>query len=412
MEVVHEYCCGLDVHKDIIVAVLLTPGKGAKPTRELRTFGAFTHDIREMAAWLSEAGCTDVAMESTGSYWKPVYNLLEERFKLLITNAYHLKSVPGRKRDVKDAEWIAQLHRHGLLRPSFIPDKEQRELRELTRYRTTLTRERAAEVNRIQKVLEGANIKLGSVVSDVLGVSGREMLEQLVRGAYDPQVLATLARGTMRKKKDALEAALEGLVEKHQRFMLREQLQHVDELDARIGRLEAEIEERLGEENLERELLDGIPGVARAVAEGILAEVGPSVEHFENDRAISSWAGVCPGMNESAGKNKSGKAPKGNKHLRALLVQAAHGLRGTNSFLGALYRRLAARMGVVKAALAVAHRILRIAYHVLKEKTPYRELGADYHDERTKERTEKRHTKALERLGYQVTLTAVGKSVA
>lgn len=404
MEVVYEHCCGLDVHKDMIVACLLRPGEGGRPRREQRKFGTFSRDILALGDWLGEAGCTHVAMESTGSYWKPIYNLLEDRFALLIVNARHLKLVPGRKTDMKDAEWIANLLRHGLLRPSFIPPREQRELRELARYRTAAIQERAAEVNRIQKVLEGANIKLGSVASNVMGVSGRAMLEAMVRESFDPVVVAGLARGAMRKKQDALALALEGLVGPHQRFLLAEQLGHVDELDRRIARLDEEIDRRLGIDNDDRDRLDGIPGVGKNVAEAILAEVGPSLETFQSDDQLCSWAGVCPGMKESAGKNRSGKAPKGNRQLRAVLLQAAHATRSTKTFLGALYRRLAGRIGKQRAALAVAHRILRIAYHLLKEQTTYRELGVDYQDHRSRARTERRLTRALERLGYNVIL--------
>lgn len=407
MEVVHERCAGLDIHKQIVVVCLLTPGEGGRAKREVRTFGTFTRDLLAMGDWLGEAGCTHLAMESTGSYWKPIYNLLEERFGLLIVNARHLKLVPGRKTDVKDAEWIADLLRHGLLRASFIPPRPQRELRELTRYRTTTIGERAAEVNRIQKVLEGANIKLASVATNVLGVSGRAMLEAMVKEATDPATLAALARGSLRKqeKQDALTLALDGRVAEHQRFLLAEQLSHIDELDQRIVRLDEEIDRRLGIDNDDRDRLDSIPGVGRVVAEAILAEVGPTLDSFASADQLCSWAAVCPGMKESAGKNRSGKAPKGNRHLRAVLVQAAHATRLTKTFLGALYRRLAGRIGKQRATLAVAHRILRIAFHILKEKTVYKELGADFQDARTKDRMEKRHTRALERLGFQVTLS-------
>ena len=409
MEVVHERCCGLDVHKDKIVACLLTPGgAGGRPKRELRTCGAFTRELLAMADWLGEQGCTHIAMESTGSYWKPLYNILEGRFALLIVNARHLKLVPGRKTDIKDAEWIAELLRHGLLRASFIPPRAQRELRELTRYRTSLVQERSAEVNRIQKVLEGANIKLGSVASNVMGVSGRAMLEAMVQAESDPTVLATLARGALRKKQDALVLALTGQVGEHQRFMLGEQINHIDDLDARITRLDEEIDHRLGPDNEERARLDSIPGVGREVAEALLAEVGSNLDSFATANQLCSWAGVVPGMNESAGKNRSARAPKGNRHLRAVLLQAAHATRSTKSFLGALYRRLAARIGPARAALAVAHRILRIVFHMLKERMPYRELGVEYQDERTKANLERRHTKALERLGFHVSLEPAG----
>jgi transposase len=398
----------MDIHQGKIVACLLTPGPAGKPTRELKTCGAFTRDLLALADWLAENGCTHIAMESTGSYWKPIYNLFEGRFALLIVNARHLKLVPRRKTDIKDAEWIAELLRHGLLRSSSIPDKEQRELRELTRYRTSLVQERSAEVNRIRKVLEGANIKLGSVASNPMGVSGRAMLEAMVRAETDPVVLASLARGALRKKQDSLVLALTGLVGAHQRFLLAEQIGHIDELDARITRLEAEIDQRLGQDSDERDRLDGIPGVGKQVAEALLAEVGPTVDSFATADHLCSWAGVTPRMHESAGKNRSGRAPKGNRHLRTVLIQAAHAARPTKTFLGQLYRRFAARIGPARAALAVAHRILRIAYHILKDGESYRELGVNYHDDRVRALVEKRHTKALRNLGYHVSLVPTG----
>jgi len=407
VEAVHERCCGLDVHKDLIVACLLTPGVGGRPKREIMQCKAFTRDLLALADRLAEAGCTHVAMEATGSYWKPVFNLFEDRFTLVVANARHLKAVPGRKRDVKDAEWIADLLRHGLLRPSFIPPRPQRELRELIRYRTTLTAERAAEINRIQKVLEGANIKLGSVASDVLGVSGRAMLEAMIREVTDPVALASLARGQLRKKEDQLQAALQGLVGDHQRFMLAEQLDHIDDLDRRIERLSSEVERRLGVDNADRDRLDGIPGVGKATAEALLAEIGPTLETFATADQLCSWAGVIPGMHESAGKNASGRAPRGNRALRAVVVQAAHAVGKTKSYPGARYRRLAARIGKPKAALAVGHQLLRIAFHLLKEQTTYQELGVDYRDDRSRERLTQRYTRGLQQLGYNVDLKPV-----
>jgi transposase len=405
MEVVYERCCGLDVHKKTVVACLLTPGVGGRPKREVRTFGTYTRDLLALADWLGEAGCTEVAMESTGSYWKPIYNLLESRFHLIIVNARHLKIVPGRKSDVKDAEWIADLLRHGLLRQSFIPSRPQRELRELTRYRTKLVRTRSSEINRVQKVLEGANIKLASVASDVMGVSGRAMLEAMVSDATpEPAALADLARGRLRAKRGELEAALSGLIGDHQRFLLAEQLSHIDDLDRRIVRLDQELERRLGAENEDRDNLDSIPGVGKDGAEVILAEVGTNLESFADAGHLTSWALMAPGINESAGKNRSGRTPPGNRALRGVLIQAAFACRRTKTFLGVLFRRLAARIGPVRAAIAVGRRILVIAYHVLKEHVPYKELGADYHDLRSRAQLSRRYTRGLERLGYTVQL--------
>ncbi len=407
MEVLHSHCCGLDVHEKTVVACLLTPGTGAKAKREVRTFGTFTRDLDGLADWLGEAGCTDVAMESTGSYWKPVCNRLEGRFKVMVVNARHLKTVPGRKTDVKDAEWIADLLQHGLLRPSFIPERDLREVREVTRYRVKLVQERASEANRIQKVLQEANIKLGQVASNVLGVSGRAILAELAGGEDDPEVLAKLARGQLVKKHADLVAALTGSVGEHLRFMLTEQLGHVQELDERILRVEVEIGRRQANRG-ESEMvarLDTIPGVAEATARTLVAEVGTDMEVFGSAERLSSWAGVCPGMQESAGKNASGHAPKGNATLRTTLVQAAHATSRTDTFLGALYRRLARRIGPSRAAMAVAHRILVYAFHMMKQKADYKDLGANYQDERQKERSERYFRGALERLGYNVQLT-------
>jgi transposase len=405
MDVVYERCCGLDVHKKTVVACLLTPGSGGRPKREVRTFGTFTRDLLALADWLGEAGCTNLAMESTGSYWKPIYNLLESRFQLIIVNARHLKIVPGRKSDVKDSEWIADLLRHGLLRPSFIPARPQRELRELTRYRSKLVGTRSSEINRVQKVLEGANIKLASVASDVMGVSGRAILEAMVGEAnLAPVALADLARGRLRSKRDALQAALTGSIGDHQRFLLAEQLDHITDLDGRIARLDQELERRLGATNDDRDNLDSIPGVGNDGAEVLLAEVGTNLESFPTSSHLTSWASMAPGINESAGKNRSARTPRGNRALRGALIQAAFACRRTKTFLGALFRRLAARIGPARAALAVGRRILVIAYHILKEHVPYKELGADYHDLRSRDQLSRRYTRGLERLGYTVQL--------
>src|SRR5215216_6137825 len=305
MDVVYERCCGLDVHKRSVVACVITPADGG-PTKVIRSFGTMTTDLLALADWLAELGVTQVAMESTGVYWKPVWNLLEEQFTLLLVNAQHIKAVPGRTTDVRDCEWIADLLRHGLLRGSFVPDRPQRELRELTRYRASLVRERTAEVNRLQKTLEGANIKLASVATDILGTSGREMLAALVAGRTDATELAQLAHGRLREKLPQLERALVGCVGPHQRFLVAEQLAHVDFLDAAIARVSTEIGERVrpDEEVLAR--LDTIPGVGRAVAETLVAEVGADLTRFPSAKHLASWAGLCPGNHESAGKRRGG----------------------------------------------------------------------------------------------------------
>jgi transposase len=404
MDVRYERCCGLDIHKRVVVACLIVPGKEQGPRKELRSFGTETRGLLELAEWLAVNGCAAVAMESTGSYWKPLYNLLEGDYELLLVNTRHLKLVPGRKRDVKDAEWIADLLRHGLLQASFVPGRPERELRELTRYRTSLVRERAAEVNRIQKVLEGANIKLASVASDVMGVSGRAILEALVAGVEDAAGMAQLARGRLREKREQLEQALVGLVGEHQRFMLARQLRHVDELGQLIAEVDEEIATRLHpfEEKLAR--LQTIPGVGRRLAEVIISEVGVDMARFPTSGHLASWAGVCPGMNESAGKNRSGRTRKANPWLRSALVQAAQAASRSPGFLGQRFRRLTVRLGRNKAALAVAHSILVAIYRLLKDGTDYTDLGPEHFAQREREQTARRLTRRLEHLGYQVTV--------
>lgn len=401
MDTVLERCCGLDVHKKTIVACRLSP-----EGKEHRTFGTTTAELLALSDWLQATGCTHVAMESTGSYWKPVYNLLEDRFTLLVVNARHLKLVPGRKSDVKDAEWIADLLRHGLLKGSYIPSRADRELRELSRYRASLVTERSAEVNRIQKVLEGANIKLSSVASNVVGASGRAMLEAIVNGIDDASALAAMAKGRLRTKRASLEEALLGLVQPHQRFLLGQQLRHVDELDCHIKEVSAEIDRRLAPFEKAQEQLETIPGVGRRVAQVILAEVGTGIDRFPSAGHLASWAGLCPGLNESAGKNRSGRIPHGNQSLKVALVQAAHAAARTATYLGTQYRRLRARLGAKKAAVAVAHSILVIAYHMLNRHSSYHDLGPDYFERKDRDRAARRLTKRLEQLGYTVTLQA------
>jgi transposase len=404
MRVVHERCCGLDVHKKVVAACVLTPGERGAARKEQRAFGTMTEDLERLAAWLTERGVTHVAMESTGSYWKPVWNVLEERFALVLANAQHVKRVPGRKTDVKDAEWLAELLRHGLVQGSFVPDRAQRELRELTRYRTSLVEERTAAVNRLQKVLEGANVKLASVASDVTGVSARAMLAEIVAGSTDATALAELAVGRLREKIPVLQQALAGHVGPHQRFLLAQQLAHVDFLDEQIARLDAEVAERTRpfEEAIAR--LDTIPGVSRRVAETLVAEIGVEMARFPTPGHLASWAGMCPGNDESAGKRRSGKTRKGSPALRRALTQAGHAAgRSKTTYLGAQYRRLAARRGAKKATIAVGHTILTIAYYVLTRSTTYADLGSGYFDERDRDGVRRRLVGRLEKLGYKVT---------
>jgi transposase len=347
-------------------------------------------------------------MESTGVFWKPVWNLLEDRFALLLVNAQHIKAVPGRKTDVRDCEWLADLLRHGLLRASFVPDRPQRELRELTRYRTSLVRERSTAVNRLQQTLEGANIKLASVATDIMGASGRQMLAALIAGTMDPAMIAELAQKRLREKLPALTQALTGRVGDHQRFLLAQQLAHVEYLDETIAHLSAEIARRLRPCEAEVERLDTIPGVGRWTAEILLAELGTDMTRFPSARHLASWAGMCPGNNESAGKRKSGRTRKGDPWLRTALVEAAQAAgRTKRSYLGAQYRRLAARRGAKRAAVAVGHSILGIVYHLLTRETVYEDLGVHYFDTRQRRTVERRLVRRLEALGYKVALEPV-----
>jgi transposase len=341
-------------------------------------------------------------------YWKPLYNLLEDRFTLVLANARHIKAVPGRKTDVRDCEWIADLLRHGLLRPSYIPPRPQRELRELTRYRTRLVQQRGDEANRLQKTLEGGNLKLGDVASDVLGVSGRKMLRALIGGEADPAVVADLAVGALRKKLTALRAALDGRLTHHQRFLLGEQLQRIEELEASMERVSAEIARRLAplEETITR--LDAIPGVGRRTAEMILAEIGTDMAPFPSAAHLASWAGLCPGNHESAGKRQAGTTRKGNVWLRTALVEAAQAAgRAKDTRLQALFQRLAQRRGRKRAAVAVAHHLLIIVYYLLERGETYRELGSTYMTAADTVRQAARLQRRLEQLGYRVTVEAV-----
>jgi transposase len=405
MEVLYACCCGLDVHKKSITAcVLWAEGKG-KTRKEKRRFGTFTRELLQLADWLRACGVTHVAMESTGVYWKPVWNILEGQFEVLLVNAQHIKAVPGRKSDQKDCEWIADLLQHGLLHGSFVPPKEMRELRDLTRYRVSLAQEENRIANRVQKVLEDANLKLASVASDPLGVSGRAILKAILAGEEDTERLAEMSKGILRKKIPDLRLALEGRVTEHHRFLLQELLDHQEFLEKKMAEVEAEIEKRMRPFEAEVERLDTIPGVDRVTAWSLVAEVGVRMEQFPSAGHLASWAGLCPGSFESAGKRLSGRTRKGSASLRRCLCQVGSVVSHMrDNYLSAQYRRLAARRGGKRAVLAVAHTVLVMAYHILKRKQNYQELGADYFDRLNADAICRSLVRRLERLGHRVTL--------
>ena len=405
MQILYERCAGLDVHKRSVVACLLFPENG-QPRKERQTFSTMTPDLVRLRDWLKDHDCSCVAMESTGVFWKPIYNLLEEHFQVLVVNARHIKTVPGRKTDVKDAEWIADLLQHGLLRPSFIPPVWQRSLRDLTRSRSTLTQERTRVIARLQKGLEDANIKLASVVSDVMGTSAQHMLQALVKGELSPVAMAELAQGKMRPKREQLAQALTGHLQPHHRLLITEHLAHIGNLEQAITRLSAEIAERLTpyEEILLR--LETIPGIKRRIAEILLAEMGPDMSRFPSAAHLASWAGMCPGNRESAGKRLSGKTRKGSQWLRTALVEAAHAASHCKQcYLSAHYHHLAVRRGKKRAAVALGHTLLVIISHVIAENKEYEELGGDDLDQVDRQGKEKRLVRQLEKLGFEVSLT-------
>lgn len=402
MKQVYERCSGMDVHKKNVTVCAITPDE-----TETRTYGTTTRRLQEMIDWLEAMGIRHVAMESTASYWKPIYNLLEARgFEVILVNAHHVKNVPGRKTDVKDAEWLAQLMQHGLLTASYVPSRDQRELRELVRYRRSLIDEQTREVNRLQKVLEGGNIKLGDVASDVMGKSGRAMLKAMLAGEDDPEVLAGLARGRLKSKKDLLIEALEGLLGAHQRMMLRMQLERIEALERHIEELDQEVAQRMRPLDNLIHRIDEIPGVGRRSVEDLLAEIGTDMSRFARDRNLASWVGIAPGNDQSAGKRRSGRTSKGNPHARRTLVQCAHSAARTkNTYLSAQFKRIAARRGAKRAAVAVGHTILTIIYHMIKDGTDYYDLGADHLDRINEEQAVKSAVQRLKALNYDVQLT-------
>jgi transposase len=452
MQVVYQRCCGLDIHKKLIVACLLiTSSHGVH--KEMHTFSTTLADLYRLRDWLVANKCQMVAMESTGVYWRPIWNVLEEELALMLVNAQHMKAVPGRKTDMKDAEWLAELLQHGLLRASFVPPRPQRELREVTRYRSKLVQERARLVNRIQKVLEDSNVKLASVATDITGVSGRAILRALLDGEHDPERLSELARGRLRSKRDELAQAVQGTLRDHHRFLLGSQLRQLDFYDSQIAELDQEIARRLGvptgpddpeplgsgpltghrawsadqapngvadpaspspepssdparSQAEVMRILDEVTGINQRIAQIVVAELGIRLDQFQSSGHLVSWAGLCPAAKISAGKRLSTKTGKGNRWLKQALIEAAHGAaRSKNTYLGAYYQRLKKRMGSKKAIVALAHRILVIIYHLLKEHQSYRELGPGHADEQALESSKRWAIRRLEQLGFAVTLT-------
>lgn len=411
MDILFERCAGIDVHKRTVVVCRLTRDAQGRRAAETQTFGTTTSELLRLSDWLAEGGCTHVGRESTGEFWKPVFNLLEGAFEVWLLNAQHIKAVPGRKTDVRDAQWIAELLAHGLwrlVRPSFIPPQAQRELRDLTRYRTSVVRERATLVNRVHKALESANLKLASVATDIMGVSGRAILAALVAGETDPTILAELAKGPLRKKRPQLEQALRGHLRPHQSFVLTELLAQIDNLEESIARFTAQIQATCAQDAEEAAvvaLLDTIPGLSEATAQVVVAEIGTDMTRFPSAAALAAWAGLAPGNNESAGRQRSGRTRKGNVWLRTILVQAAQAAAHTkDTALAARYRRIAARRGHKKAIVALAHALLVIIYHVIARRQPYQEFGADYFQRLDPTARAKRLVHQLAHLGFEVQL--------
>ena len=406
MERVIERVAGLDVHKKTVAACVRGPGSHGERIQEVRTFGTTAAELLALRDWLEAHGVTHVAMESTGVYWKPIFYVLEDAFTCVLANAAQIAQVPGRKTDVKDCAWIAQLLEHGLIRGSFVPPAPIRELRDLTRYRKSLIQEHTRQANRLHKVLEDAGIKLASVASDVLGVSGRAMIEALVAGTRDPEVLADLARGNLRKKLPALRQALVGRFRTHHAFLVAQILAHLDYLDESIEAVSQQIDVVIAPFADEVARLDTIHGVNKRTAEVIIAEIGVDMRVFPTAGHLASWAGLCPGNNESAGKHRSGKTRKGDPWLRAALVEAAlaASTRSNRSAFGARYRRIMRHRGHKKAVVAVAHAILETAYYLLARHTTFQDPGRDYYERRHAERVRRQAVQALERQGYRVTL--------
>jgi len=406
MELIYERCCGLDVGKGEVVCCVRTPNGSGGRRQEIRTYSTFTAHLEELANWLTEEGVSEVVMEATGQYWKPIWYVLEEQgFELMLVNARHVKILPGRKTDVGDAAWLAELLEHGLLRGSFVPPQEIRELRDLTRYRKRLVQGHAAECQRIQKTLEDAGIRLDSVASDILGVSGRAMLRALVAGERDPEVLAEMAKGRMRNKLPELREALHGRFREHHALLVELALDHVEQIETTIARLDAEVDKVIAPFAVARDLLDTITGVGKRAAECIIAEIGVEMGHFPTAGHLASWAGSCPGNNVTGGKRRSGKTTKGDVWLQEILIECAWAAaRAKDTYLQAQFWRLSRRIGKKRAAVAVGHSILVIAWHLLSEGCTYEDLGGDFFVKRDTDRQRQRAIAQLETLGYKVNL--------
>jgi transposase len=399
MQTVYERCCGIDVHKKIIVACFRNGNKA-----EVRKFDTVTCSIKELGNWLLDSGCQMVAMESTGAYWKPIYNILELlNIDIMVVNAHHMKNVPGRKTDVKDAEWIADLLQHGLLKSSFIPDRENREIREIVRYRKSLIEERSREVNRLEKTLEGANIKLSSFVSNLNGCSSRKLIEQALVGEVNKENIGDLIHYSMMSKKSELLKAMDGVFSSIQKQLVRAILDHIDDMTKRINDLDDIINNQMKKYENAIQMVDELPGIGSRSAEVIVSEIGINMDRFPSAAHLASWAGLCPGNNESAGKRKSGKTNKGDKHLKSILIQCAKAAqKDKKSFFHAQYERLVVRRGANRATVAIAHSMIIAIYHMLKDNIPFKDLGSDYYTKFNAESKAKYHLRKLQELGVSV----------